>query len=158
MVDAARDCGEQIGGIGISKGCRLIDGVSRRMASRGERRRNSEHVFLLIGDAEWIGDEKGALRRCLDGAICRTAQSAGALRNKIGIVLYLARDFVEQLVDGDEAWPAHVPMRLFHLSVQIDRRGQWVGCMANLQGGAGTAKGTAVRPVTHAARLQSLTA
>src|SRR6185312_9310480 len=123
MVDAARDSSEQIGGISISKGCRLIDGLSRGLTKCGERRRNSKHMFLLIGDAEWIGDEKGALSRCLDGTICRATQSAGALRNKIRIVLYLARDFIEQLVDRDEAWPAHVPMRLFHLRMQIDRRG-----------------------------------
>ena len=90
MVDAARDFGEQISGIRISKGCRLIDGLSCGLAERGERPRNSEYVFLLVGDAEWIGDEKRALSRYLDGAICRAPQSAGALRNKVGIVLYLA--------------------------------------------------------------------
>src|SRR6185437_12923803 len=115
MVDAARDFGEQIGGIRIPKGCRLIDGLSCGLTERGKRPRNSKHMFLLVGDAEWIGDKKGALSRHLDGAICRTPQSTGALRNKVRIIFHLARDFVEQLVDRNEAWPAHVPMRLFHL-------------------------------------------
>jgi len=32
MIDAARDFGEQISGIGISKGCSLIDGISCGLA------------------------------------------------------------------------------------------------------------------------------
>ena len=71
MVDAARDSGEQIGGIRIPKGCCLIDGLSCALAKRGERPRNSKDMFLLVGDAEWIGNEKGALCGYLNGAICR---------------------------------------------------------------------------------------
>jgi len=90
MVDVARGFGEQIGGIRISKHCRLIDALSCGLAECGERRRNDDHVFLSMGDAEWIWHEKGALSRYLDDAICRAAQPAGALCDKVGIVLSLA--------------------------------------------------------------------
>src|SRR6185437_1626933 len=120
MIDAARDFGEQIGGIGVSKGCRLIDGLSCGLAECGERSRNGKYVLLLVRDAKRIGDEKRAFGRYLDSAICRASLSACALRKKVGIVLYLGRDFVEQLVNRDEAWPAHIPMRLFHLRMQVD--------------------------------------
>ncbi len=66
-----RDFSEQIGDIRISKGCRLIDGLSCGLAKCGERSRNGKYVFLLVRDAERIGDEKRALSRHLDGAICR---------------------------------------------------------------------------------------
>src|SRR6185503_15099648 len=121
MIDAARDFGEQISGIGISKGCRLIDGLSCGLAECGERSGDGKHVFLRARDAKRIGYEKRALGRYLDGAICRAPQSAGSLRNKVGIVLHLGRDFVEQLVDCDEAWPTHIPMRLLHLRMQVNR-------------------------------------
>src|SRR6185437_13618872 len=77
--------------------------------------------FRLVRDAKRIGEEKRALGRYLDGAICRAPQPSGALRYKVGIPLYLGCDFVEQLVDCDEARSANVPMCLFHLRVQIDR-------------------------------------
>src|SRR6185312_14565973 len=108
MVDAARDFGEQIGGIGISEGCRLIDGLSCGLAECGECSRNGKYVFLLVRDAKRIGDEKRALSRYLDRAMCRASESAGALGDKVRIVLHLGRDFIEQLVDCDEAWSAHV--------------------------------------------------
>jgi hypothetical protein len=37
-------------------------------------------VFLLVRDAKRIGDEKRALSRHLDGAMCRAPKSAGPLR------------------------------------------------------------------------------
>jgi hypothetical protein len=74
MVDAARDFREQIGGIRISKGCRLIDGLSCGLAECGECSRDCKCVFLLVRDAKRIGEEKRALSRYLDGAICRAPQ------------------------------------------------------------------------------------
>jgi hypothetical protein len=38
--------------------------------------------------------------------------------------LDLRGDLVEQFVDSDECWSAHVPMRLFHLGMKINRRCQ----------------------------------
>lgn len=69
MANVARDFREQIGGIRISEGCRLIDGIATGLS--GKRSRNSEYVLSLIGDAEWRGHEKGTLRGDLNGAICR---------------------------------------------------------------------------------------
>ena len=54
MIDAARNFGEQISGIRIPKGCRLNDGLSCGLAQCGKRRRNCGHVFLFVGDAEWV--------------------------------------------------------------------------------------------------------
>ena len=58
-------------------------------------------------------------------AATRTVRrAAGALGDKVGIILDFHCDLVEQLVDRDETWPTYVPMRLFHPGMQIDRSGQ----------------------------------
>jgi hypothetical protein len=104
---------------GISEGCRLIDGLSCGLAECGERSRNRKYVFLLVRDAKRIGDEKRALSRYLDRAMCRASESPGALGDKVGIVLHLGRDFIEQFVDCDEAWPTHIPMRCFTCACRL---------------------------------------
>jgi hypothetical protein len=83
MVDAARDFREQIGGIRISKGCRLIDSLACGLAECGERSRDSKHVLLCVRDAKWIGDEKRVLGRYLDRAICRALPPSPPARSAI---------------------------------------------------------------------------
>ena len=124
MVDAARYLGEEIGGVGVADGRGISDRFAGRLPERRERRGDREYVLVFVGDAQGIGDEERALGRDLDRAFGDAAEARGALGDQIGIALRLAGDLVEQLVDGDEGGPSHVPVRLLQLAVQIDRRRQ----------------------------------
>ena len=78
MVDAARYLGEKIGRIGVADRRRLSDRFAGRLPERGKRRCDSEYVLVFVGDAQRIGDEKGALGRDLDRAFSNCAEARGA--------------------------------------------------------------------------------
>ena len=123
LIDAARDFGKHVGGIRIATGCRLTDALSRRLAKRGQGPGNGKCVLMLVGHAESIRHKEGALRRNLNCAVCGSAEPGGTLGSEVGMILAFNRDLVEQLIDRDDTWSAHVPMRLFNFCAQIDRRG-----------------------------------
>lgn len=81
-------------------------------------------MLSFVGDTERIRDQEGALYSNLNSAVCGAAKSDGAFGDKVGIALDLRGDLVEQFVDSDECWSAHVPMRLFHLGMKINCRCQ----------------------------------
>ena len=122
LIDATRDFGEQVGRVcvGVARG--ETDGLARGLAEGRERARNGEDMLAAIRDAKRIGNEEGAFGCSLNSPICGAAEPAGAFGEQIGVVLDSASDSVEEFVNRDEARPANIPMRLFHLGVQIDRR------------------------------------
>src|SRR5271165_953054 len=124
MVDAARYLGEQIGCIRVADRRRLSDRFAGRLPERGKCRGDREQVLVFVGDPQGIGDQKRSLGRDLDCPFSGCAKARGALGEQIGIALRLSRDLVEQLVHGDESWSPHVPVRLFELTMQINRRRQ----------------------------------
>ena len=52
------------------------------------------------------------------------AQPARAFRDRVGMVLDLDRGHIEQFMDCDGAGPAHVPMGLIDLRMEIRRRAE----------------------------------
>src|SRR3954453_19819234 len=68
--------------------------------------------------------EERVLCRSLDRALGGAAEAAGTFCDLVRILFNDIGDLVEQLVDCDEGGAADVPMRLLHLSVQVDGGGE----------------------------------
>ena len=54
------------------------------------------------------------------GPIGAAAELDRTFRDKIDIILDIRVDFVEQLMQGDEIGPLHIPVCIFTLRLQID--------------------------------------
>src|SRR6516162_2879041 len=76
------------------------------------------------GRSELILFEEGPLDSDVNRPFGRRAESPRTFGDRIRIVLDRLGDLVEEFMDGDEGRPAHIPMRLLDLCVQIDGRGQ----------------------------------
>jgi len=124
MVDTARYFGEQVSGVRIAEGCRLRACLTHRLSECRKRSSNSKYMLMLAGDTERIGNKKGSLGRNLHSTVSCAAEPAGPLGNEVGVILRLHGNLVEQLVNRNEPEPAHIPMGLFQLCVQINRRRQ----------------------------------
>ena len=78
-------------------------------------------MLIAVGEAKGIVNEEGVFGGDLHGSLRGAAKPAGAFRDNIRIIFDRGGDLVEEFVDRDECGSTNIPMRLFDLSMQINR-------------------------------------
>ena len=124
FIYAARNFGEQIRRIRVFKFVGQINGIARLASESGQRTGDRLDMGRAVGDVQRILCQAGTLCRRADGAFGNAAQLHDPLGNQIHIRGHGFVDLIEQFVEADEVRSFDVPMRLFHLHLEIYGIGQ----------------------------------
>jgi hypothetical protein len=124
VVDAARDLGEQVGGVDVAELVALVDRVAHRLANACQRLRHRGDMRRGVGDPQPVRFEERPLGRRLNRSLGGAAEGARPFGDLVRVLLDDVGDLVEQLVDRNEGRTADVPMRLLGLRVQVNGGGE----------------------------------
>src|SRR5260370_37452472 len=119
FVHASRDLDEDVVGVLVVDVIALLDGAADELAER--RQRGGEGVYVLppAPDLHRVFGERRSLRDGPRRAFDHPAQLDGPLGDQVDVLFDVVVHLVEQLKEGDEMRPLHVPMRLLRLRLQI---------------------------------------
>src|SRR6059036_782174 len=107
-VDAARDLGEEVDGVGVAERVGRVDARAGRRAEARGGGGQREHVLAARADIEPVFGEARGLGGDARGAERRAPVLDGVLGEVVGVLEQLVHDLVEELVQRDEARPLHV--------------------------------------------------
>ena len=97
VVNIARDRSEEIGRIGIADVPRFKGGMADRSVERCEHHDSSGQMWMLIGNRERIGLEKGVFRGHLNGAADCASKVADTPGEPVAVVVDPDRNLVKQI-------------------------------------------------------------
>src|SRR5579883_2291772 len=111
FVDASGNLGEDVGCIGILKFSRLLAGVAHMFPKvcEGRRKRSDVTIPICCQPVPAERSPVGNRVRCSLGLATKLYDARG---DQVRILLHSLGNLVEQLAQGEEIWPFHIPVRL----------------------------------------------
>src|SRR5581483_10877303 len=112
FVDASGNLGEDVGCIGKLTFSRLLAGVAHMIPKVCACRRKRSDVAASICRREAVPVERRPVGNRVRRSLGLATKLHDALGDQVRILLHSLGNLVEQLAQGEEIWPFHIPVRL----------------------------------------------
>jgi hypothetical protein len=124
LIGCSRNLGEQIRGGFVAKLVGFVDGSARSIGKSGKPLHQCFYVLLALYRIEIVFLDGGASSRLPGRSIGHSTELGDALGDQVRLIFQMAGDGIEQFMQLEKLESLHVPMRVLHLRLQIDRVGE----------------------------------
>src|SRR5664280_2833147 len=124
LIGRSRNLGKQIGGGFVAKLVGFVDGSARSIGKSGKPLHQRFYVLLALYRIEIVFLDGRVSGRLAGRSIGHSTELGDALGDQVRLIFQMAGDGIEQFMQLEKLESLHVPMRVLHLRLQIDRVGE----------------------------------